>query len=413
MAEPTPNKEARHRLRQSLTRHLLAATAGVAFASALMFLGFGHPLDWVARLSLTTAFLGLAGVAFALRRDAGTGVQARALPYVIGAAIGLSGVAAAVAGEGLMSPALAIVGVLLCLFTVVGGLRAGILAAAIGAGMLVLLAVAMALDWLSPAGIVLSDSPLNLVRPLLTHALVLAIALGGGELLGRTLDRTLRSADERERRFLGLLAVAADAYWEMDGNGRLIRFSAKEELRNFVGLRRHGVDAGMGKLLWETRGVMFDTAGAGGLPLGARRAPADARRAAALERRRRPHPPLHAERRAAHQRGRQVRGLLGRAARHHAGREGAPGAVVHRDALPGPVPPHPHAAGAASRRPRARCESRRASTLFGFADLRALLGQDLVRAVRGRRVARARAPSTCSGWRRWPPARACPRPSSR
>ena len=79
-------------------------------------------------------------MAFALRRDAGTGVQARALPYVIGAAIGLSGVAAAVAGEGLMSPALAVVGVLLCLFTVVGGLRAGVLAAAIGAGMLVLLA---------------------------------------------------------------------------------------------------------------------------------------------------------------------------------------------------------------------------------------------------------------------------------
>ena len=74
MAEPTPKLEARHRLRQSLTRHMLAATAGVAFASALMFLGFGHPLDWVARLSLTTAFLGLGGVAFALRRDAGTGV---------------------------------------------------------------------------------------------------------------------------------------------------------------------------------------------------------------------------------------------------------------------------------------------------------------------------------------------------
>ncbi|MEO5690013.1 MAG: PAS domain S-box protein [Burkholderiaceae bacterium] len=258
MAEPTPNKEARHRLRQSLTRHLLAATAGVAFASALMFLGFGHPLDWVARLSLTTAFLGLGGVAFALRRDAGAGVQGRALPYVIGTAIGLSGVAAAVAGEGLMSPALAVVGVFLCLFTVVSGLRAGILAAAIGAGMLLLLAVAMAFDWLSSAGIVLRDAPLNLVRPLLTHALVLGIALGGGELLGRTLDRTLRSADERERRFLGLLAVAADAYWEMDGNGRLIRFSAKEELRNFVGLRRHGVDAGMGKLLWETRGVLFD-----------------------------------------------------------------------------------------------------------------------------------------------------------
>src|SRR6201997_4487462 len=165
MAEPTPNKEARHRLRQSLTRHLLAATAGVAFASALMFLGFGHPLDWVARLSLATAFLGLGGVAFALRRDAGTGVQARALPYVIGAAIGLSGVAAAVAGEGLMSPALAIVGVFLCLFTVIGGLRAGILAAAIGAGMLLALAVAMAFDWLDAPGLSINGSWLNLVRP--------------------------------------------------------------------------------------------------------------------------------------------------------------------------------------------------------------------------------------------------------
>ena len=258
MAEPPPNKEARHRLRQLLTRHLLAATAGVALASALMFLGFGHPLDWVARLSLTTAFLALGGVAFALQRDAGTHLQARALPLVIGGAIGLSGVAAAVAGEGLMSPALAVVGVLLCLFTVVAGLRAGALAAAVGAGMLVLLAGATAFEWLAPIGLPPAGSLLNLVRPLLTHALVLGIALAGGELLGRTLDRTLRSADERERRFLGLLAVAADAYWEMDGNGRLIRFSAKEELRNFVGLRRHGVDAGMGRLLWETRGVMFE-----------------------------------------------------------------------------------------------------------------------------------------------------------
>ena len=289
-----------------------------------------------------------------------------------------------------MSPALAIVGVFLCLFTVVGGLRAGILAAAIGAGMLLLLAVAMAFDWLSSAGIAPVGSLLNLVRPLLTHALVLGIALGGGELLGRTLDRTLRSADERERRFLGLLAVAADAYWEMDGNGRLIRFSAKEELRNFVGLRRHGVDAGMGKLLWETRGVMFD-----GQVLEAFRSELAARLPMRDVPLRwsdvvGPRAPLHAQRRAAHQRGRQVRRLLGRAARHHAGREGAPGPVVDRDALPGPVPPHPHAAGAASRGPRARCQpgGRRAVRLRRPARA---AGPGPGGAVRGRRVARARA----------------------
>jgi PAS domain S-box-containing protein len=254
MAEATPNKEARQRLRQALTRHLLAATAGVALAFALLFLGFGRPLDWAARLWLATGFLALSGVAFALRSDGGLRTQVRALPYVIGASIGLSGVAAAVAGEGLMSPALAVVGVLLCLFTVAGGLRRGLFAAAIGVGVLLLLAAAAAFDWIAASG----APPLNVVRPLLTHALVLGISLAGGELLGRMLDRTLRAADERERRFLGLLAVAADAYWEMDGNGRLVRFSAKEELRNFVGLRRHGVDAGMGRLLWETRGVVFD-----------------------------------------------------------------------------------------------------------------------------------------------------------
>src|SRR5262249_4249999 len=157
-----------------------------------------------------------------LRQDAAVATQAHSLPYVIGTAIGLSGASAAVAGEGLLSPALAVVGVLLCLFTVIAGLRRGILAAGIGAGMLVLLAIATLLGWLTPAGFLPIASSMQLVRPLVTHALVLAIALGGGELLGRTLDRTLRSSDERERRFLGLLAIAADAYWELDVDGRLV-----------------------------------------------------------------------------------------------------------------------------------------------------------------------------------------------
>jgi PAS domain S-box-containing protein len=90
------------------------------------------------------------------------------------------------------------------------------------------------------------------------HVLVLAVALAGGEILGRTVERALRSADERERRFLGLLAVAADAYWELDAEGRLVRFSAKDDLRSFVGLRRQGAESGMGRRFWETRGVSFD-----------------------------------------------------------------------------------------------------------------------------------------------------------
>jgi hypothetical protein len=153
-------------------------------------------------------------------------------------------------------------------------------------------------------------------------------------------------------------------------------------------------------------------AGAGGVPLRARCAPADARRAAALERRLRSRAPFHAERRAAHQRVRQVRWLLGRAARHHAGREGAPGAVVHRDALPGPVPPHPHAAGAASRGPRARRQPCGRCAVRLRRPARAA-GPGPGGAVRGRRLARTRGRTRAAPGSPGPPARACPRPSSR
>src|SRR5690349_14966480 len=64
MAESTPHKEARQRLRHALTRHLLATMAGVAGAGALLCVAFGQPVDWATRLALAAGFVALGGVAF-------------------------------------------------------------------------------------------------------------------------------------------------------------------------------------------------------------------------------------------------------------------------------------------------------------------------------------------------------------
>ena len=50
----------------------------------------------------------------------------------------------------------------------------------------------------------------------LMHLLVIGAGLAGGLLVSRVVSRYVRSADDREQRFRGLLRIAADAYWEID-----------------------------------------------------------------------------------------------------------------------------------------------------------------------------------------------------
>ncbi|HEX4508810.1 MAG TPA: PAS domain S-box protein, partial [Burkholderiaceae bacterium] len=257
MAESTPQLEARQRLRHALTRHVLVASAIMGAAGALAFMGWSPSRDAAGRLTLAAAFIALGGAAFALWRDAGAKTQVRALPWVLGVTIGLAGLAAAGIGEVLLAPTLALACVLLCVVTATGGLRDGLRTTAVGAGLLAVVAAATAFGMLAQNG---EPAPLggSVARSFAIELLALAVALGGGHVLGRAVERALRSSDERERRFLGLLAVAADAYWELDAEGRLVRFSAKDDLRSFVGLRRQGAESGLGRKFWETRGVSFD-----------------------------------------------------------------------------------------------------------------------------------------------------------
>ncbi len=257
MADPTTATEAHQRFRATLTRTLLGVAAAVAIAAALLFLLLPGPLGGVPRAVLSLGFAGVAIAAAALRGDGAPERHAVAMPCLVAAACALVSVASLLTDEALAFPGLALIGVLVSGLAVIAGVRRGAQVAGVGLAGLLGAAVAVRMGWVVPSAGV-AGAPL--LRSFVEHVGILVVALWGGGAVNRALQRTLRNMGERERRFLGLLAIAADAYWELDQDGHLVRFSAKDELRAFVGLddRDGGSDRSLGRLLWETRGVSFD-----------------------------------------------------------------------------------------------------------------------------------------------------------
>ncbi|HEU5296245.1 MAG TPA: ATP-binding protein [Burkholderiaceae bacterium] len=92
--------------------------------------------------------------------------------------------------------------------------------------MIVCALLVVALAWAETQGLVagaasLAGSPLS--HPLITHGLLLLAGFTIGAIMLRLSNLSYRSAQERELRFRGLLAIAADHYWELDERLRLRR----------------------------------------------------------------------------------------------------------------------------------------------------------------------------------------------
>jgi len=150
---------------------------------------------------------------------------------------------ALIAYRGLMSTravpvaGLSIYGVLVCLLCAAAGWRAGTALAAVDAVLLLL-------AHLAPE----RTEAVQMVatRSLVVNLLALAVGLAGGVMVARILDRYLRSAVEREQRFRRLLALAADAYWEIDAGYRLT--AAVDPHDESRGLGEAG---GIGRPAWD------------------------------------------------------------------------------------------------------------------------------------------------------------------
>jgi PAS domain S-box-containing protein len=138
------------------------------------------------------------------------GVPQRGLVAAMSALMALGSVVIAFgawSGGSPAAPGLGALGALVCVLCAAAGWRAGLALTALDVALLA----------------VVHGSMGPRAEPLLlgTQLLALFIGLASGRLVAHVTQRYLRTADERERRFRSLLALAADAYWEIDDQYRL------------------------------------------------------------------------------------------------------------------------------------------------------------------------------------------------
>jgi len=118
-------------------------------------------------------------------------------------------------GWGLSAPALPLLSLAVCGLCAAAGWRAGALLAVFSAVGVVMVAA------LAPAAGATAMGPGAAMR-LAIHLAAIAAGLAAGTLVSRVVAGALGAAHEREQRFRSLLGLAADAYWEVDHQYRLL-----------------------------------------------------------------------------------------------------------------------------------------------------------------------------------------------
>jgi PAS domain S-box-containing protein len=241
--------QAHQALRAAILQTFFYAAAAAALVACLNYLLRPPALPPGARAVLLGAYLALGlGSLAATRLDARQGQRAM-LAVALGA-IAVVGSSALVNGTGISAPGMVYLVLLVCLATVVAEHAHGLLTAVAAVAVATLLAAA---EW---TGIV-PDWRARGMPPLPGRWIVLTaafgIAAGAGHLVRRLVRAHGHAADERERRFQGLLGIAASAYWETDATLRLVHVSQRNGAGHFV-----PVDALPRRPPWEQPELRFD-----------------------------------------------------------------------------------------------------------------------------------------------------------
>ena len=117
-------------------------------------------------------------------------------------------------GWGLAAPGLPITGLMVCVLCAAAGWRAGAALAVVAVGAVLVVAASSetpALPQLPTAGLLLG-----------THLMAIVSGLATGVMISQVMGRHIRRARDRAWRFRRLLALAADAYWKLDPELRLM-----------------------------------------------------------------------------------------------------------------------------------------------------------------------------------------------
>ena len=161
--------------------------------------------------------------------------------------IALLMVAAGAMGWGVAAPGIGFMALHTAFAVTLLGSRAALLVCLSAVGAVLVLAAGHASGWLPP---------LSSRLPLLLHATVqimlIVCAAGGGWVVSQLLQRFIVTAGERDHRFNSLLRLASDAYWELDPRNRLVAVARQ---RSGPPL---GAEAGIGQVPWEQPGFACD-----------------------------------------------------------------------------------------------------------------------------------------------------------
>ena len=203
-------------------RLFFGVTALAALACSALALLLPAPAVVGGREAMVASLIGYAVLgAGALRVSRRPGFRSHAAMFGMALlAFVLAVVSSVVYDQGIHSPVLAFCSLLTSVVCVLTRLRYGVLLATVTA-------LGMGALGLAEGGGFLPMPPM--ARPwlsaLLLHWLLLGCNLAAGALISKVVTHYLNAADERERRFHGLLRIAADWYWEQDQDFRYTHIS--------------------------------------------------------------------------------------------------------------------------------------------------------------------------------------------
>ena len=242
--------DAQPAVRRIVARHFFGIAAAVALLLALLFAFAPLGIEVRARWPLTLCFGALAAMAALSMRVGAAHVELRVSVAAIASILAVA-LAVTLLDWGIAGPGIGFFGLLTCMTCAVAGWRVGLLTALLSAGVVLGLASAQHQAWLPASHAAVSADSLGLRT--LVHLLVIGAGLGGGLMVSGVVSRYVKSAELREQRFRGLLAIAADAYWEIDDQYRLVTFKLQGRAASPM-----GIDNGLGRVPWEIPEFQMD-----------------------------------------------------------------------------------------------------------------------------------------------------------
>ena len=234
---------------ESMVRQYFMAVAAVSGAGAFFYAAAPIPLldrFWIGAICL---MLSLTSVVL-YRHRFGLARSAAVLIAAYGATVTV--IASAVALDfGLNSTAIGFLSLQVCIVSVLVSPRSALWLAACGALLVLGLGATQIPGWLlsMPA-----PKVPDLTLRVITHLLLLVTGVVVGLVMSRAIARAQSRARAREERFSGLLAVAADWYWEMDAQFRFAHMS------EHAGTSASNARRRLGRAPWEIDDFGLDAA---------------------------------------------------------------------------------------------------------------------------------------------------------